>query len=158
MVLNFQFLEQLLQRRYMESVPSIVPLLEHEHRSAATKLKETSHELGSLDVPRLKERGRAFREAFIKSLLTLLRGNYCYNIFACGHSLLVSSYIKTKCTLVGCNDQVPARLHPRDLVKHSLTSTSEGESLSLRLLMKMTEPLAHKQAFKQRLKEFQTHT
>ena len=68
------FLEHLLQRRYLESVPSIVPVLEHEHRTAASKLSETLLELGSLDAQRLKERGRGFRESFLSRLQQVVRG------------------------------------------------------------------------------------
>ncbi|GJM87862.1 hypothetical protein PR202_ga03858 [Eleusine coracana subsp. coracana] len=39
------FLEELLQRRYIESVPLIVPLLEKEHRNATRKLHEISQEI-----------------------------------------------------------------------------------------------------------------
>ena len=69
-----QFLEELLQRRYLESVPTIVPVLEHEYRSASHKLNETLAELNCLDTARLKERGREFRERFISKMNTLLRG------------------------------------------------------------------------------------
>jgi hypothetical protein len=48
------FLERLLQRRYLENVPTIVPVLEQEHRSASAKLAETMAELGGLDGERLK--------------------------------------------------------------------------------------------------------
>ena len=68
------FLEHLLQRRYLESVPSIVPVLEHEHRTADSKLNETLMELGALDAQRLKERGRAFRERFLARLQQVVRG------------------------------------------------------------------------------------
>ena len=33
------FLERLLQQRYLENVPTIVPVLEREHRAAGLKLK-----------------------------------------------------------------------------------------------------------------------
>lgn len=36
-----RFLEQLLQRRYLENVPAIVPLLEREFRFASAKLAST---------------------------------------------------------------------------------------------------------------------
>lgn len=69
-----RFLEQLLQRRYLENVPTIVPVLEKEFRSAAAKLKSVQEELQDLQGDKLKERGRLFREAFLSKLQLLLRG------------------------------------------------------------------------------------
>ncbi|KAK9814730.1 hypothetical protein WJX72_010634 [[Myrmecia] bisecta] len=69
-----RFLEQLLQRRYLENVPSIVPLLEKEYRNAAARLESTQEELNDLHPDKLKERGRGFREAFLAKLALLLRG------------------------------------------------------------------------------------
>lgn len=37
-----RFLEQLLQKRYLENVPSIVPLLEREYRAAAARITSTT--------------------------------------------------------------------------------------------------------------------
>ncbi|GBG59025.1 hypothetical protein CBR_g24372 [Chara braunii] len=70
------FLEQLLQRRYMESVPLIVPLLDREYRIAQARLSAVVQELRSsnLDESKLKERGRMFRDAFLAKLSLLLRG------------------------------------------------------------------------------------
>eukprot|EP00884_Botryococcus_braunii_P010410 jgi/Botrbrau1/19370/Bobra.0338s0005.2 len=69
-----RFLEQLLQRRYLENVPAIVPLLEKEYRIAAKRLEDTQEELNDLHPDKLKERGRIFREAFLSKLALLLRG------------------------------------------------------------------------------------
>lgn len=69
-----RFLEKLLQRRYLENVPSIVPVLEREQRNASTKLRETERELESLESDKLKERGRQFYSAFLNKLPLLLRG------------------------------------------------------------------------------------
>jgi len=69
-----RFLEQLLQRRYLENVPAIVPLLEKEYRNASRRLEETQGELNDLHPEKLKERGRIFRESFIAKLGLLLRG------------------------------------------------------------------------------------
>ena len=69
-----QFLERLLQRRYLENVPTIVPVLEKEHRNASNKLAETLAELEGLDSERLKERGRAFYAQFLQKIPLLLRG------------------------------------------------------------------------------------
>ena len=69
-----RFLEQLLQQKYFENVPSIVPLLEREHRGAAQKLDDTVAELSNLQEDRLKERGRHFRERFIAKIHTLMKG------------------------------------------------------------------------------------
>ena len=69
-----RFLEQLLQRRYLDNVPAIVPLLEKEYRNASVKLRATETELGALDQDKLKERGRVFREQLLSKLGLLLRG------------------------------------------------------------------------------------
>jgi len=69
-----RFLEQLLQRRYLESVPSIVPLLEREYRIAARRLEATQDELADLHPDKLKDKGRALREGFLAKLGLLLRG------------------------------------------------------------------------------------
>ncbi|QDZ22638.1 dynamin-like protein [Chloropicon primus] len=69
-----RFLEQLLQQKYFENVPSIVPLLEREHRGAAQKLDDTVAELNNLQEDRLKERGRHFRERFLAKIHTLMKG------------------------------------------------------------------------------------
>lgn len=69
-----QFLERLLQRRYLENVPAIVPVLEREHRLASQKLAETMGELDGLDGERLRERGRAFYSYFVQKIPLLLRG------------------------------------------------------------------------------------
>ncbi|KAF9609755.1 hypothetical protein IFM89_018203 [Coptis chinensis] len=62
------FLEELLQKRYMDNVPLIIPLLEKEHRSTSRKLNELNEELRSehnLDEGKLKEKGRIFHDAFL---------------------------------------------------------------------------------------------
>ena len=69
-----RFLEHLLQRRYLENVPTIVPVLEREYRNASRRLEETQVELNDLEAEKLKEKGRVFREAFISKLGLLLRG------------------------------------------------------------------------------------
>ncbi|XP_073310493.1 dynamin-like protein ARC5 [Primulina huaijiensis] len=68
------FLEQLLQRRYMDSVPLIIPLLEKEYRSTTKKLNDTNQELSTLDEVKLKEKGRAFHDLFLTKLSLLLKG------------------------------------------------------------------------------------
>ena len=68
------FLERLLQQRYLENVPTIVPTLEREHRAASVKLRETDAELGDLDTDKLKEKGRAFYQHFLEKIPELLRG------------------------------------------------------------------------------------
>lgn len=68
------FLERLLQQRYLENVPTIVPVLEREHRAASLKLKETVSELENLDTDKLKEKGRAFYQHFLEKIPELLRG------------------------------------------------------------------------------------
>jgi hypothetical protein len=45
---------QVLQRRYLDNVPSIVPLLEREYRNAAARLDATRAELNDLAHDRLK--------------------------------------------------------------------------------------------------------
>ncbi|EFJ19523.1 hypothetical protein SELMODRAFT_110974 [Selaginella moellendorffii] len=68
------FLEQILQRKYMESVPSIVPLLDREYRNVTLKLHQTVTDLSDLDEIKLKERGRVFRDSFLAKLSLLLKG------------------------------------------------------------------------------------
>ncbi|CAA3009658.1 dynamin ARC5 isoform X1 [Olea europaea subsp. europaea] len=68
------FLEELLQKRYMDSVPMIIPLLEKEYRSTTRKLTEINQELSTLDVVKLKEKGRAFHDLFLTKLSNLLKG------------------------------------------------------------------------------------
>ena len=68
------FLERLLQQRYLENVPTIVPVLEREHRAASIKLRETDVELKNLDTDKLKEKGRAFYQHFLEKIPELLRG------------------------------------------------------------------------------------
>ncbi|PRW32964.1 Dynamin ARC5 [Chlorella sorokiniana] len=69
-----RFLEHLLQRRYLENVPTIVPVLEKEYRNASRRLEETQVELHDLHPEKLKEKGRVFRESFLSKLQLLLRG------------------------------------------------------------------------------------
>ncbi|KAL2609364.1 hypothetical protein R1flu_027937 [Riccia fluitans] len=68
------FLEELLQRRYMDSVPTIVPLLDKEYRLTSLKLQQTIQDLANLNEARLKERGRLFRDSFLSKLSLLLKG------------------------------------------------------------------------------------
>ncbi|XP_010030071.2 dynamin-like protein ARC5 isoform X1 [Eucalyptus grandis] len=68
------FLEELLQKRYMDNVPLIIPLLEKEHRSATRKLNEINQELSTLDEAKLKEKGRTFHDLFLTKLSLLLKG------------------------------------------------------------------------------------
>ncbi|KAL5787635.1 hypothetical protein ACOSP7_004584 [Xanthoceras sorbifolium] len=68
------FLEELLQRRYMDSVPLIIPLLEKEYCSTARKLNEINRELSTLDEAKLKEKGRVFHDLFLTKLSLLLKG------------------------------------------------------------------------------------
>nr|ATB19780.1 ARC5 [Hesperocyparis macrocarpa] len=68
------FLEELLQRRYMDSVPLIVPLLEKESRNITRKLQQIVQEIGDLDEIKLKKKGRLFRDSFLAKLSLLLKG------------------------------------------------------------------------------------
>ncbi|XP_029122479.2 dynamin-like protein ARC5 isoform X1 [Elaeis guineensis] len=68
------FLEELLQERYLESVPLIIPLLEKEFRSTTRKLREVNQELSNLDEVKLKEKGRAFHDSLLTKLSLLLKG------------------------------------------------------------------------------------
>ncbi|XP_051138080.1 dynamin-like protein ARC5 [Andrographis paniculata] len=68
------FLEELLQKRYMDSVPLIIPLLEKEYRSTTKKLNDINQELSTLDEAKLKEKGRAFNDLFLTKLSLLLKG------------------------------------------------------------------------------------
>ncbi|KAL7235909.1 hypothetical protein ACSBR1_019235 [Camellia fascicularis] len=69
-----RFLEELLQKRYMDSVPLIIPLLEKEYRSTTRKLNEINEELSTFDEVKLKEKGRAFHDLFLTKLSLLLKG------------------------------------------------------------------------------------
>ncbi|XP_019249956.1 PREDICTED: dynamin-like protein ARC5 isoform X2 [Nicotiana attenuata] len=68
------FLEELLLKRYMDSVPSIIPLLEKEYRSSTRKLSELDQQLSSLNEAKLKEKGRTFHDLFLTKLSLLLKG------------------------------------------------------------------------------------
>ncbi|XP_008781610.2 dynamin-like protein ARC5 [Phoenix dactylifera] len=68
------FLEELLQKRYLESVPLIIPLLEKEFRSTTRKLSDVNKELSNLDEVKLKEKGRAFHDSLLTKLSLLLKG------------------------------------------------------------------------------------
>lgn len=68
------FLEELLWKRYMDSVPMIIPLLEKEYHSTTRKLNEINRELSTLDEVKLKEKGRAFHDLFLTKLSLLLKG------------------------------------------------------------------------------------
>ncbi|KAF8057143.1 ARC5 [Scenedesmus sp. PABB004] len=69
-----RFLEALLQRRYLDNVPAIVPLLDREHRVAEQRLTASRKELDQLATDKLRDKGRAFRETFLAKLALLLRG------------------------------------------------------------------------------------
>lgn len=68
------FLEELLQNRYIESVPSIIPLLEKEHRTASRKLRKVTQEISDLNEAKLKEKARLFHDSFLTKLSLLLKG------------------------------------------------------------------------------------
>ncbi|KAG2409919.1 Dynamin-like protein [Vigna angularis] len=68
------FLEELLQKRYINNVPLIIPLLEKEYRSVTRKLSDINQELSTLDEAKLKEKGRAFHDMFLTKLSLLLKG------------------------------------------------------------------------------------
>ncbi|EFJ48795.1 dynamin-related GTPase [Volvox carteri f. nagariensis] len=69
-----RFLEQLLQKRYLDAVPVIVPLLEHEQRATQQRLEVVRRDLLGLNPEQLKDKGRAFVDAFLNRLQQLLRG------------------------------------------------------------------------------------
>ncbi|GLC37302.1 hypothetical protein PLESTF_000486000 [Pleodorina starrii] len=69
-----RFLEQLLQKRYLDAVPVIVPLLEHEQRATQQRLEAVRRDLTGLNPDQLKDKGRAFVDAFLNRLQQLLRG------------------------------------------------------------------------------------
>ncbi|CAK9236168.1 unnamed protein product [Sphagnum tenellum] len=81
------FLEQLLRRRYMDSVPAIVPLLDREYRNASIRLHRTIQELSDLDAAKLKEKGRIFRDSFLSKLSLLLRGTVAAPVEKFGETL-----------------------------------------------------------------------
>ncbi|GAX84335.1 hypothetical protein CEUSTIGMA_g11757.t1 [Chlamydomonas eustigma] len=69
-----RFLEQLLQRRYLDNVPAIVPLLEREGRNVQSRLEALNVELNGLAHSRLKDKGRSLVETFLVKLGLLLKG------------------------------------------------------------------------------------
>lgn len=69
------FLEELLQKRYINSVPLIVPLLEKEYRSASRTLTEINEEFSMLNKLNFKEKGRHFHDQFLTKLSLLLKGS-----------------------------------------------------------------------------------
>lgn len=68
------FLEELLHKRYIDSVPLVIPLLEKAYRSTTKKLNEINQELSTLDEVKLKEKGRVFHDLFLTKLSLLLKG------------------------------------------------------------------------------------
>uniref|UniRef100_A0A0D9XXG1 Dynamin-type G domain-containing protein n=1 Tax=Leersia perrieri TaxID=77586 RepID=A0A0D9XXG1_9ORYZ len=68
------FLEEQLKKRYIESVPLIIPLLEKEHRAATRKLREVAQEISDLDEAKMKEKARLFHDSFLSKLSLLLKG------------------------------------------------------------------------------------
>lgn len=54
------FLEQLLQRRYLDSVPAILPLLDHEYRAVSARLAAARDELQGLQHDKLKVGGCSY--------------------------------------------------------------------------------------------------
>ncbi|XP_021896544.1 dynamin-like protein ARC5 isoform X2 [Carica papaya] len=68
------FLEELLLKRYMDSVPLVIPLLEKEYRCTTRKLHDINKELSSLDEVKLKEKARRFHDLFLTKLSLLLKG------------------------------------------------------------------------------------
>ncbi|KAJ3671652.1 hypothetical protein LUZ60_007731 [Juncus effusus] len=68
------FLEQLLQKRYIASVPLIIPLLDKEFRCVTRKLREVNQEINGLNEVKLKEKARVFHDSFLTKLSLLLKG------------------------------------------------------------------------------------
>ncbi|KAK4538252.1 hypothetical protein CDCA_CDCA16G4277 [Cyanidium caldarium] len=68
------FLEDLLQTRYMQSVPAIVPLLQSEFRNVDQALRRTVSELDSLSLSHLKDKGRVYAEEFLRKLAAVIKG------------------------------------------------------------------------------------
>eukprot|EP00775_Hariotina_reticulata_P003076 gene3076-3355_t len=83
-----RFLEALLQRRYLDSVPAIVPLLEREHRIAESRLHASKKELENLATDKLKDKGRIFRESFLNKLSALLKGTVAAPSESFGETLI----------------------------------------------------------------------
>lgn len=69
-----RFLEAVLQRRYLDNVPAMLPLLEREFRHTASRVQSTKQELSDLEADKLRDKGRQFRESFLTKLGLLLRG------------------------------------------------------------------------------------
>ncbi|CAH9139476.1 unnamed protein product [Cuscuta epithymum] len=110
------FLEELLLKRYMDSVPSIIPLLEKEYRSSTRKLNEINHELSSLDEVKLKEKGRVFHDLFLTKLSLLLKGTVVAPPDKFGESLQDERI--NGGAFVGCDGlQLPQKLIPNAVMR-----------------------------------------
>ncbi|KAG5015035.1 hypothetical protein JHK82_020726 [Glycine max] len=83
------FLEELLQKRYINNVPLIIPLLEKEYRSVTRKLSDINQELSTLDEAKLKEKGRAFHDMFLTKNFYQGKGHLILGCLACGAELFV---------------------------------------------------------------------
>lgn len=81
------FLETLLHTRYLENVPTILPLLERELRTTAQRLDATNRQLSDLQIDQLKIRGREFVEAFLTKLQLVLRGTIAAPVTKFGETL-----------------------------------------------------------------------
>ena len=68
------FLERLLQQRYLENVPTIVPVLEREHRAASIKLRETDVELGTSTRINSRRKAARFTSTSWRRFPSFLRG------------------------------------------------------------------------------------
>lgn len=81
------FLEKLLQSKYLDSVPMIVPLLDKETRSVQSKLSSVKEELSGLEQDKMKEKGRALVEGFLSRLQLLLKGSATASVDKFGETI-----------------------------------------------------------------------
>ncbi|KAJ9561312.1 hypothetical protein OSB04_006472 [Centaurea solstitialis] len=114
------FLEELLQKRYMDSVPLIIPLLEKEYRSTTRMLNDINQELSTLDEVKLKEKGRAFHDLFLTKLSLLLKGTVVAPPDKFGETLQDERV--NGGALIGIDgSQFPLKLIPHFVVRTSIT-------------------------------------
>ncbi|PNW77356.1 hypothetical protein CHLRE_10g433050v5 [Chlamydomonas reinhardtii] len=107
-----RYLEQLLQKRYLDAVPSIVPLLEAEQRATAARIEAVRRDLAGLNPEELKDKGRAFVDAFLNRLQQLLRGTITAPADKWGETLADEharggSFVSGSRALAGAHEAVP---------------------------------------------------
>ncbi|KAG2433018.1 hypothetical protein HXX76_008745 [Chlamydomonas incerta] len=107
-----RYLEQLLQKRYLDAVPAIVPVLEAEQRATSARIEAVRRDLAGLNPEELKDKGRAFVDAFLNRLQQLLRGTITAPADKWGETLADEharggSFVSGSRALAGAHEAVP---------------------------------------------------